>query len=214
MSRVIGGGLDAYLNREARERALNVVMEAREAAERLVAEAKTETAARREEVLARTREGLERQKRQAIARARLEARREVAARRQEFLDRLWREAQARLEHHGDDDPAERLRVLGALLRDAAEQLGGGDLEVAVGAGDRALLTPEVLRAWSDCLRRLGVTDLTPSEEPAPIHGGVVARRRGTPQMVDNSFEGRLALVRRTLRDEVGMRLVPRERDIE
>jgi len=57
---------------------------------------------------------------------------------------------------------------------------------------------------------LGVNSLTLADEPAHIWGGVIARRDAVRQMVDNSWNERLALARRVLRDQVYRQLTSDE----
>jgi len=211
MATIIGSGLDAYLLREARERALNVVMEAREIARRIIEDAEEQAAAHRAETLDHTRTQLEAKRRRALAQARLEARRAVAAAQQTLLDRLWETAAQRLETFAADDPSERLQALAVLTEDAARQLGGGRLLLSVSSQDLPLLTPEALREIEQRLQSLGAEGITVAG-PESISGGVIVRRAGTRQVVDNSFDARLNLAKRTLRDEAARLLVPPHKD--
>jgi vacuolar-type H+-ATPase subunit E/Vma4 len=51
-----------------------------------------------------------------------------------------------------------------------------------------------------------VTNVELDDEPAAIWGGVIVRRTDVRRMVDNSFNARLLLVQRQLRDQVYRRL--------
>lgn len=205
MARVIGGGLDTYMQREARERALNIVMEAREKAATIVAQAEQEAAAHKDQELARARARLEARKRQAFAHARLEAKRLVTSRQEEFLEELFTQAQERLEQL---DPQQRLRSIERLIADAVEQLGGGELEIELAPRDVGLVTAEVLQSLQQQLADKGASCITLGGQRDDIWGGVVVRRRGSQQFVDNSFNARLALAKATLRDEIASILAP------
>jgi vacuolar-type H+-ATPase subunit E/Vma4 len=216
MVRVIGSGLDSQLHREARERALNVVMEARDEAERLLREAEADAEAQRASVLQESEEALADRERQALAQARLTAQRESIRRRQALLDTLWQRAAEGLRALAAAPEDDRRRMIANLLIDAAAQLAGPDwrLEVAVTAQDRPLLTRSFLADLGERLAAYGVSEIEVLDEDLQAIGGVVAHkagREGSRQMVDNSWDERLAVARRVLRDEVE-RLLAAERE--
>ena len=127
----------------------------------------------------------------------------VTSRVEEILAELWDRAASELGRSAEAEPEERLEMLARLTLDAAEQLGGGALELVANAADRPLLTQEYLQALAAPLSQgNGATQLVLSQEEAPIWGGVIAYRRDANQLVDNSLNRRLALVQRTMRDEV------------
>lgn len=205
MATIIGSGLEGYLHRQARKRALNMIAEAKEEARQTLAQATSDIEALRRRIRAETERTIEDRRRRAMAQARLQAKLLVTNRVEEILDQLWDRTEAELRRYAEREPEERLETIARLTLDAADQLGGGTLELALNAADRPLLTPEYLRALAERLARPeadGATRLTLAPEEAPIWGGVIVHRRDTNQLVDNSLDQRLALVRRTMRDEV------------
>ncbi len=210
MLKAIGSGLETHMHREARERALNTVMEAQEEAERLLREAEEAAQAERLAAVARTTEDLAARRRQALAQARLAARRAAVAQRQALLDSLWARAAQRLQALAEEPDDARRKVLANLLEDAAAQLAGPSwtMQVAVAAQDLPLLSAAYLASLGERLAIYGVAGVELAHDAAPILGGVIARKTGSRQMVDNSFDERLALTRRMLRDEIERRLTP------
>jgi len=210
MARAIGSGLDAYVHREARERALNTVMEARDEAARLIASAEESARGLLAEAIARSEAAREARLREATAQATLAARREVVRRRQEFLDAFWAEAADRLRQLADAPRETRLEILGNLVEDAAAQLAGSawEMRIDVTAHDRPLLTAEVVNGLLSRVQAYGVTSLAVAEGDMPAMGGVIARKVGSREIVVNTFDERLALAKRSLRDEVERRLRP------
>ncbi len=206
MPRIIGSGLESYLHRQARERALNLTAEAQEKAHKLLARARAEAEALQTQLEAQTSRAIEERHRRAIAQGRLKAKQLLLRQQEVLMQRVWEQAEAALR---GDAPIERLATLTRLLDDAARQLGGGPLQVQTNAQDRALLDDEVLRELAQHLSASrGVTQLTLADESAPIMGGVFVRRMDANQLVDNSYDERLALAQQVLRDQVYHLLTP------
>lgn len=203
MATIIGSGLEGYLHRQARKRALNLIAEAKEEARQTLEQATREIEELRLRIRAETERTIEAERRRAVAQARLQAKLLVTSRVEEILTELWDKAAAELQRCAEWEPEERLEMIARLTQDAAEQLGGETLELAVNAADRELLTGEYLDMLATRLSQGdGSTRLTLAEEEAPIWGGVIVYRRDANQLVDNSLDQRLELVRRTMRDEV------------
>ncbi len=204
MVRVIGSGLDSQLHREARERALNIVMEARDEAEHILREAEADAEAQRRSILQRSEATLADRERQALAQARLTAQQQTVRRHQALLDALWDRAAERLRALAEGSDDARRRTIAHLIVDAAAQLAGRDwrLQLAVAAHDRPLVTLRFLDDLHDTLARYGVEEVELLDDDLPAMGGVVAHKLGSREMVDNSWDERLAVARRILRDEV------------
>ena len=210
MARLIGSGLGSQLHREARERALNIVMEASDEAARIVREAQDAARQLVEGAVARSEALQEGRLRQADAQARLAARRQAVSHRQEIRDALWQQAAERLRRMADAPGEVRAQILGNLIEDAAAQLAGDgwQMEIAVAAHDRPLMTQPLLDALVKRLREYGVIGIALSDHDLHATGGVVVRKVASREIVVNTFDERLALTRRTLRDEVERRLAP------
>ena len=205
MATIVGSDLEAYLHRQARERALNCVAQAEDEAGQLLGKATAEIEALRLENERRVAKVVEEKRRRAIAQARLKAKLTLIHRREEIVERLWREAESRLRTPGD--AAQRLALLERLLADAAAQLEGGDLQVQANAADRALLDGTALQDMAQWLQSAhGVIRLTLAEDDAPIWGGVIVRRGA--ELVDSSLNERFAVAKRVLRDTIYHLLVP------
>ena len=205
MATIVGSDLEAYLHRQARERALNCVAQAEDEASQLLGEATAEIEALRLENERRVAKVVEEKRRRAIAQARLKAKLTLIHRREEIVERLWREAESRLRTPGE--AAQRLALLERLLADAAAQLEGGDLQVQANAADRALLDGTALQDMAQWLQSAhGVIRLTLAEDAAPIWGGVIVRRGA--ELVDSSLNERLAVAKRVLRDTIYHLLAP------
>jgi V/A-type H+/Na+-transporting ATPase subunit E len=209
MATIIGSGLEGYLHRQARKRALNLIAEAKEEARGTLEQATAEIEAMRLRIRAETGRTIEDDRRRAVAQARLQAKLLVTNRIEGILAELWDRAATELQRYAEAGSEERLEMIARLTQDAAEQLGGGTLDLVVNAADRPLLTPEYLQALAQHLPKAnGSMQLILSPDEAPIWGGVIVYRRDANQLVDNSLDERLALVQRTMRDEVARLLTP------
>jgi V/A-type H+-transporting ATPase subunit E len=202
MTSIIGSGLESYVHSHARRRALGLIGEAKAESRRLIEQATAEGEAMRQEIGRRSAHSIEAHRRKAIAQARLGARRILLQRREGCLENVWREAGSLLRACGQRSPRERLALIERLVSDGVEQLSGGALEISVSEEDRELITDEVLQELARRLRAThGVTSLTMVGAMVPAWGGVIMRRANSQEIVDNSLEGRLALAKRSLRDE-------------
>jgi len=202
MTSIIGSGLESYVHSHARRRALGLIGEAKSESRRLIEQATAEGEAMRQEIGRRSAHSIEAHRRKAIAQARLGARQILLQRREGCLENVWREAGSLLRACGQRSPRERLALIERLVSDGVEQLSGGALEISVSEEDRELITDEVLQELARRLRAThGVTSLTMVGAVVPAWGGVIVRRADSQEIVDNSLEGRLALAKRSLRDE-------------
>ncbi len=201
MTGIIGSGLELYLHQQAREKGLNRLAEAQEQAAKLAQEVAAQIEAKRREMETQIARLVEEKHKRAVAQARLRAKRTIIQQQEQVIQQVWEQVEAALK--AQSDTKERLSTLAHLLADAAVQLRGGPLEVQANATDRALLDGGALAEIARQLwARYNVTGLTLAEDPVPISGGVIVRRLDKNEIVDNSFEERLALERRTLRNDV------------
>lgn len=204
MVRVIGGGLESFLARRMRKQAMNIVAEAEREAAELVAKAAEEAETLPGGATSEAKDKVRVVRRRAVAEAQLEARETLLRVQQEMLDRVWRVAAKRLGTlDGDSTPEDRLARLRVLAREAAEQLGDGELLLQVNCHDAKLMTPEVLEHWMDAWQHdLPGLGLSLAETPASIMGGVIVRARNGHEMVDNSYDQRLKAAQTSLRGVV------------
>ena len=123
---------------------------------------------------------------------------------EQMIQKLWQAAEERLRAIKGQE--ERLETIEQLLLDAALQLGGGPLRIQVAAEDHEAVAV-ALPAWQKALAAsCDVVSLDLEDETPKIWGGVIVRRTDVRRLVDNSFNARLLLVQRQLRDQVYRRL--------
>lgn len=200
MATIIGTGLEGYIKRNAREKALNRVAEAQKQAAEIEQQAKQRAALIRQESQDHIARTIRRNQRRNIAQAQLSAQQMRLRRREEMIDRVW--AQARACAAQITAPDKRIAMIRDLTADAASQLGGGELEIKVNAQDRGLLDPTTLDQIGATLREQAVTAITLAKEPAAIMGGVIVRRVGSHDTVNNSLDERFRMAELDLRDLV------------
>jgi vacuolar-type H+-ATPase subunit E/Vma4 len=199
----IGKGLETYLHRQATEVALNYLVEAREQAAKIEATAETELIQTRQLYEKQSERINDQERRRSLAKARLAVNHQLALNNEQALQEVWQRAEESLRDIVKSDITTRCAVIEELVADAAAQLQGGALELQVSADDVPLLTPEfIARLFARIARSCGALSLDLNPQPAGIWGGVMVSRLESSQMVDNSFETRLALGRQELRNEV------------
>jgi vacuolar-type H+-ATPase subunit E/Vma4 len=207
MTSIVGTGLEGYIKRNARERALNRLAEAEIEARQIAERAEWRAAETRARASALATEMAEAARQRILAQASLDAQAAQVLGREAVLQDVWRLAQERLSKLS---PQERLKTIIALTVDAAEQLGGGDLVLQVNADDAALLDHAAMEALRDGVERHGVTSLAFDAAQVPIIGGVIVHRtdhtpgvsRAARRLVDNSWDERLRLSYQALREGV------------
>jgi V/A-type H+-transporting ATPase subunit E len=207
MTSIVGTGLEGYIKRNARERALNRLAEAEIEARQIAERAERHAAQVREQASALATELAEAARQRILAQASLDAQAVRVRGREALLLSVWQLAR---EHLSKLSPQERLGAIVALTQDAAEQLGGGDLALQMNANDAALLDDAAMAALRDTVESLGVTSLALDAARAPIIGGVIVHRtdhtpgvsRAARRLVDNSWDERLRLSYQALREGV------------
>jgi vacuolar-type H+-ATPase subunit E/Vma4 len=199
MAAIIGSGLESYIKRHAREQALNQIAEAESQAARVLEQANTRVRLIEAETDENTQRQIAQNRRRLIARATLQARQALVERREALMATVWERVSAAL--RAPQARETRLALLERVIAQAAEQLGGGALEVQANAEDLALLT-KALPTLEQRLPAQAAPALTLAAEPAPIWGGAIVRRLDTHEVVDNSLNQRLRLAQESLREQV------------
>ncbi|MHB9032361.1 MAG: V-type ATP synthase subunit E [Anaerolineae bacterium] len=198
----IGKGLEAYLHRQVTEIALNQLAEAREQAANIKERALVELEQQRQQ-LSKGNEREQREERQRIlAKAKLEVLGHSVTTREQFLQQVWQRVEKELRTFNSTSPKSRVGVLEALIMDAADQLEGGDLVIQVAQFDGDLAVQALKEIEANLKAKWQESALHLNPEPADIWGGVLVFRRDSNLMVDNSFDTRFGLVKRSLRDQV------------
>jgi vacuolar-type H+-ATPase subunit E/Vma4 len=185
---------------QAREEAEKIVADARDEAARLVGAAE----ARRVEVLGRTKSEVEAQARltarNRIDRAELEGKRQIGQTKEAILSDIFNRARAQLQAFRDSP--EYRDWLRRNLRGALAQLEGQQFRVVAHPEEAGRLTPELLaEVGSESGAGL---EWAPDEE-APPGGFLVVRADGKVRL-DLTFEGLIERQKENLRAELAQRL--------
>ncbi len=207
MNTVIGKGLEAFINQEAREKALGILDEARTKAEQRVKDAEKQAAGDVRKTVNAQAAGIQSREKQAIAQLKLDAHRHLIAHQEEIIDQIWQKAIAELDGIKDAAETHRIEVLTALIRDALEQFGKDRARLQLAEHDLPLATEDQLKAWQKIGLEHGVQEIVLNTEPAAMMGGAILTNDDETVIVDNSFDERLRLVKQDLRDRVGQILV-------
>jgi vacuolar-type H+-ATPase subunit E/Vma4 len=188
------------ITNQAQSEVEKIQTQAREEADRRVAEAE----AHRQEMLAKTRAEVEAQARldarNRIDRAELEGKRHISQTKEIGLGEIFTQAEARLQ--ALRETAEYRDWLRRALVGALRQLEGDQFRVAANPGEATWLTPELLAAvGAECSCQLAF-----SADPDLPPGGFVVIRADGRVRVDVTFQGILARRRETLRAEIAGKL--------
>jgi vacuolar-type H+-ATPase subunit E/Vma4 len=201
----VGTGLESYIKRHARERAMNRIAEAEAEAAQIKQRADQAVRLVNQETQHNTRAKIASNHRRVMAQAELESKSLRLARREALLRQIWERTQHRLET--EIEPQVRRASIKALLIDAARQLGGGRLVVQVSQCDALVLAQGVLEHIEQELASEGLlVQLEMVESGDAMLGGVIVRSPDGRHLVDNSWDARLNRASTELRDQVHHRL--------
>lgn len=210
MPRIIGNleKLETTIQHDGRGEEHTRMKEAEDESHRIREEARQEAEAGRAEIVHEAWEAAKRQQRQQRAEAVQAARRAYLTVREELLDEVWQQAEQQLRHL-IEDAEEYTAALRRLTWQAIQALGAGRRRLVADSRGHALLTKQILQAWSqEASDEFGATvTLERDDEPLDTWGGLVVTDETQRRRFDATFATRLAIARDELRDSVFQQMV-------
>ena len=139
-----------------------------------------------------------------IGNAQLEGRKNLLLARQAILTGVYDEVMERLTGiaRRDDTDFDKGGILIALIKEAAEEVGGEEFIVSGNEADLDYLGKNLGNVSMALKQSIGESKVSLDSEPLDIGGGVVVRNSDGTKTYYNTFEGRLASVRARLESEV------------
>lgn len=139
-----------------------------------------------------------------IGNAQLEGRKNLLLARQAILTGVYDEVRERLRGiaRRDDTDFDKGGILIALIKEAAEEVGGEEFIVSGNEADLDYLGKNLGNVSMALKQSIGESKVSLDSEPLDIGGGVVVRNSDGTKTYHNTFEGRLASVRARIESEV------------
>ena len=139
-----------------------------------------------------------------IGNAQLEGRKNLLLARQTILTGVYDEVMERLTGiaRRDDTDFDKGGILIALIKEAAEEVGGEEFIVSGNEADLDYLGKNLGNVSMALKQSIGESKVSLDSEPLDIGGGVVVRNSDGTKTYYNTFEGRLASVRARIESEI------------
>ena len=139
-----------------------------------------------------------------IGNAQLEGRKNLLLARQAILTGVYDEVMERLTGiaRRDDTDFDKGGILIALIKEAAEEVGGEEFIVSGNEADLDYLGKNLGNVSMALKQSIGESKVSLDSEPLFIGGGVVVRNSDGTKTYYNTFEGRLASVRARIESEI------------
>ena len=139
-----------------------------------------------------------------IGNAQLEGRKNLLLARQTILTGVYDEVMERLTGiaRRDDTDFDKGGILIALIKEAAEEVGGEEFIVSGNEADLDYLGKNLGNVSMALKQSIGENKVSLDSEPLDIGGGVVVRNSDGTKTYYNTFEGRLASVRARIESEI------------
>ncbi len=180
----------------------HILDDARARAEDIRQQAEKQAAAKRDEILQRAQQEVERLRSHAAAAAQLDAQTLKLKRREQLLERVFAEARRQLASAPEWPDYEQ--ITRRLVREAVERLGADEVLVRADERTRKVLNDEVLADLGESLPPVGGTEGGGLRTGAPLtqSTGVVLETPDGHRRYDNTLETRLARMQDGLRAPV------------
>ncbi len=139
-----------------------------------------------------------------IGNAQLEGRKNLLLARQAILTGVYDEVMERLTGiaRRDDTDFDKGGILIALIKEAAEEVGGEEFIVSGNEADLDYLGKNLGNVSMALKQSIGESKVSLDSDPLDISGGVVVRNSDGTKTYYNTFEGRLASVRARIESEI------------
>lgn len=186
---------------EAQAKADAIIQEAEEEAAGILEEGEKRARMASERILESARKQADMRYQQIISEAKMNARRAELEAREEVIQEAFKKAEEELKNLASTSQEEYVSALRGMIKEAAVEIGGGDLVVSMREDDRSLdlgLDKIAAEVEAETGKK---TTLKVGDSIRTIGGAVVRTEDGLIE-VNNTIEARMSRFRKALRSEV------------
>lgn len=139
---------------------------------------------------------------QIISEAKMNARRAQLEAREEVIEDAFKEAKEELKKIASTSSDEYVQALSEIIKEAAVEIGGGDLSVHLKSEDVAKIKDSFDKIQTDVESVTGVKTTLEVGENIDTIGGAVLKTKSGQIEVNNTIEARMLRFKKNLRSEV------------
>ncbi len=187
---------------EAQEKADKIIQEAEAKVAAIDADASKTAEAEKNKILDNGKKQSDMKYQQIISEAKMNARRAELGAKEEVIEAAFAKATENLKVKASSDDKEYSESLIKMIKEAACELGGGDLIVQVKESDIANVEGQLKQLSSDIATKTGVSTTLTMGESINAIGGVILKTKNGDIEVNNTIESRLDRFKGLLRSEV------------
>ena len=187
---------------EAQEKADKIIQEAEAEVATINSDAEKTAEAEKNKILDNGKKQSDMKYQQIISEAKMNARRAELGAKKEVIEAAFAKATENLKVKASSDDKEYSESLIKMIKEAACELGGGDLIVQVKESDIANVEGQLKQLSSDIATKTGVSTTLTMGESINAIGGVILKTKNGDIEVNNTIESRLDRFKGLLRSEV------------
>ena len=187
---------------EAQEKADKIIQEAEAEVATINSDAEKTAEAEKNKILDNGKKQSDMKYQQIISEAKMNARRAELGAKEEVIEAAFAKATENLKVKASSDDNEYSESLIKMIKEAACELGGGDLIVQVKESDIANVEGQLKQLSSDIATKTGVSTTLTMGESINAIGGVILKTKNGDIEVNNTIESRLDRFKGLLRSEV------------
>lgn len=201
----MSSGTDKIISRimsEAQEKADKIIQDAQSEVDLINNNATKDAEAEKNKILENGKKQSDMRYQQIISEAKMNVRRAELEAKEEVIESAFNKAIEDLTRVASSDNAEYMESLTDMIKEAAYEIGGGDLIVSVKEGDVGKINNNLTTIATDITNSTGIrTTLSLGENIDAIGGTILKTVNGNIE-VDNTIESRLERFKKVLRSEV------------
>lgn len=201
----MSSGTDKIISRimsEAQEKADKIIQEAQSEVDSINSKATKDADAEKNKILDNGKKQSDMRYQQIISEAKMNARRAELEAKEDVIEAAFNKATEDLTQIASSNNAEYVDSLTKMIKEAAVEIGGGELVVKVKADDVSKIDSKLTTLASEVTNDTGVqTTLSLGNNIEAIGGAVLTTANGDIE-VNNTIESRLERFKKVLRSEV------------
>ncbi len=201
----MSSGTDKIISRimsEAQEKADKIIQEAQSEVDTINSKATKDADAEKNKILDNGKKQSDMRYQQIISEAKMNARRAELEAKEDVIEAAFNKATEDLTQIASSNNAEYVDSLTKMIKEAAVEIGGGELVVKVKADDVSKIDSKLTTLASEVTNDTGVqTTLSLGNNIEAIGGAVLTTANGDIE-VNNTIESRLERFKKVLRSEV------------
>ena len=187
---------------EAQEKADIIIQNANAEVSTINARAEKTAEAEKSKILENGKKQSDMRYQQIISEAKMNARRAELGAKEEVIEAAFTKASEELKAKASSYDDEYSQSLIANIKEAASEIGGGDLIVQLNGADSSKIENKLSELSSDISREIGTSTTLKLGEPIEAIGGAIVKTSNGYIEVNNTIESRLDRFKSVLRNEV------------